>query len=624
MRFIRQVFLFFTHLFIASTVIAQIQLPLDTSFKQAILNNTRTMEGIPGSKYWQNKAEYKLKINFEPSTRLLEGTVEIVYKNNSPDTLHEIWFKLYPNIYKRGVPRKSKIAKKDLGDGVYIKRAEVDGEHQRLNDLVIDGTNMRIAIEGLMPGKEKTFKITYQYVLNEGSHLRTGKVDNGSFFIAYFFPRIAVYDDIDGWNRYAYTGEEEFYNDFCDFKAEIKVPRNYTVWATGDLTNKKKVFKGYINDLIDEAEKSDIIVDIISEKAIKSQDVVKEKSNVFKFEAKNVVDFAFALSDHYVWKSTSLIVDSLTGRRTRVDAVFNPKHKDYYEVIDFAQKTVEGMSFKFPSWPFPYNHMTVFDGLDQMEYPMMANDNPTKTREDGITLTSHEIFHTMFPFYMGTNETKYGWMDEGWATIGEWKLSAFIDSTYIDDYGVEPTAQTSGLEDDTPIMTLTTALTGAGKFTNSYPKPALGYLFVEELLGEELFKTALHHYIKSWNGKHPQPLDFFNCINYASGKDLNWFWKKWFFEDGITDMGIISVDEVDKHSYSIKVKNKSNKPLPVHLAVYFKDGTVKNIKQSIAVWEKGESEINIPFSSEKQIKKVVLGGTYIPDQYEKDNLFILN
>ncbi|HWV75257.1 MAG TPA: M1 family metallopeptidase [Pseudosphingobacterium sp.] len=624
MKFIRQVLLFFIHIFIVATAIAQIQLPLDASFKQAVRNNTRTMEGIPGSRYWQNKADYKLKIDFEPRTRLLEGTVEIVYKNNSPDTLHEIWFKLYPNLYKKGVLRKSKIARRDLGNGVQIKRAEADGDRLRLSDLIIDGTNMKIAIEGLMPGKEMTFNIGYQYVLNEGSHLRTGKVDESSFFVAYFFPRIAVYDDIDGWNKYPYTGEEEFYNDFCDFKAEIKVPRNYTVWATGDLTNKRKVFKSYINDLIDKAEKSDTIIDVISEKAIKSHDVVREKSNVFKFEAKNVVDFAFALSDHYVWKSTSLVVDSVTGRRTRVDAVFNSKHKDYYEVIDFARKTVEGMSFKFPSWPFPYNHMTVFDGLDQMEYPMMANDNPTKTREDGITLTSHEIFHTMFPFYMGTNETKYAWMDEGWATIGEWKLSSFIDSAFIDDYGIQPTARTSGHEDDTPIMTLTTALKGAGTFTNSYPKPALGYLFVEEFLGEKLFKTALHYYIKNWNGKHPQPLDFFNCINYASGKDLNWFWKKWFFEDGITDMGIIGVEKIDEQSYLIKVKNKSNKPLPVHLTVYFDDGTFKSVKRSIVVWEKGQNQISIPFSTEKRLVKVVLGGTHIPDQYEKDNSFILN
>lgn len=624
MKFTKRVLLFSIYISFASAAIARAQLPIDSSFKKAVENNTRTMGGLPGSKYWQNKAAYKLKINFQPRTRLLEGDVEIVYKNNSPDTLHEIWFKLYPNIYKKGTFRKSKIAKKDLGDGVQIKRAEMDGNLLGSSDLITDGTNMKIATQDLLPGKEMTFKFSYQYILNEGSHLRTGRVDDGSFFIAYFFPRIAVYDDIDGWNKYPYTGEEEFYNDFCDFKADIKVPRNYTVWATGDLTNKKKVFRGYINDLVEKAEKSDTIIDVISEEAIKSNSITKGKNNVFKFEAKNVVDFAFALSDHYIWKSTSLMVDSLTKRRTRVDAVFNPRHKDYYEVIDFAKKTVDGMSFKFPSWPFPYNHMTVFDGLDQMEYPMMANDNPTKTREDGITLTSHEIFHTMFPFYMGTNETKYGWMDEGWATIGEWKLSAFIDETFIDDYGVQPVAQTSGREDDTPIMTLTSKLKGAGTFTNSYPKPALGYLFVEELLGEELFRTALHYYIKNWNGKHPQPLDFFNCINYAGGKDLNWFWKRWFFEDGITDLGIIGVDKDNKDSYLVKIENKSNKPLPVHLTFHFADGTFEKLNSSIAVWENGKQQISIPFSSKKQVKKVVLGDVYIPDSSKKDNSFILN
>ena len=176
----------------------------------------------------------------------------------------------------------------------------------------------------------------------------------------------------------------------------------------------KNVFNKKIAGRIKSTEKNDDVIYVIDSSDMIAKDVTKQTAfNSWKYTAKNVTDLVFALSDHYLWQSTSLVVDPKTGRRTRVDAAFNPAHKDYFEVIGFARKTVESMSYKFPAWPYPYAHETVFDGLDQMEYPMMVNDNPTKTKEDAITLTDHEIFHTMFPFYMGINETKYGWMDEG-------------------------------------------------------------------------------------------------------------------------------------------------------------------------------------------------------------------
>ena len=185
-----------------------------------------------------------------------------------------------------------------------------------------------------------------------------------------------------------------------------------------------------------------------------------------------------------------LEVDPVNKRRTRVDAVFNPAHKDFREVINFARKTVDYMSYRFPKWPYPYPHETVFDGLDQMEYPMMVNDNPLADKSETVELTDHEIFHTMFPFYMGTNETKYGWMDEGWATIGEWLLSPMIDSAITDEYGMSGYNKFAGKESDMPIMTLTTSLNGISSYLDSYPKPALGYLFVKDMLGDSLFLKA--------------------------------------------------------------------------------------------------------------------------------------
>ena len=609
-------------LIFAACATAQVKLPVAPVFQNTYLKETRSVSGKPGKKYWQNSSKYDLKVDFDPTTRVLKGKVDVVYSNNSPDSLKEIWFKLYPNLYKKGTPRKSKIAESDLGEGVIIESLAANGK--QINDYKIDGTNMTVALPTVLPGKTVSFSIQYHYTLNKGSHIRTGQVDEGSHFVAYFFPRIAVYDDVDGWNKFPYTGTEEFYNDFDQFNAEIKVPGGFGVWATGDLKNASEVFQKDIVDRIGKAEKNDAVVDVITEQDLANKSVVMPNAfNTFKFEAKQVTDFVFALSDHYLWKSTSLVVDPKTKRRTRVDAVFNPKHKDYYEVIDFARKTVESMSYKFPKWPFPYNHETIFDGLDQMEYPMMVNDNPVDNREDAITLTDHEIFHTMFPFYMGINETKYGWMDEGWATIGEWLISPMIDSTIVDEYGIQPTASSSGSKDDSPIMTLTTDLKGSGSFTNSYPKPGLAYLYVKDYLGEELFTKALHHYIKNWNGKHPMPYDFFNSINEGSGKDLNWFWKPWFFEGGVLDMAIKAVEKTND-GYSIQIENKGLKALPIDLTLTYNDGFKETKHNSIGIWQNGDKAVLIKVITSKKLVKVVMGSSHVPDKVKGDNTYNVN
>jgi hypothetical protein len=608
---------------IGLSAFAQQGLPVPAEIQKAYANGTRNINGKPGLKYWQNTADYDLKVDFNPSSRLLKGTVDVVYKNQSPDTLKEIWFKLYPNLYKKGTPRNSKINERDQHEGVQIGSMSVDGKAVAAVSLVTEGTNMHMGIAPLAPGKSIKIKIAYQYELNKGSHVRTGQVDEGSHFVAYFFPRIAVYDDVDGWNKYPYLGDAEFYNDFCNFKAAITVPKGYVLWATGDLLNAKSVFSKRIADRLSLAEKVDSVVNVITDADLKSNDITNTAAlNTWKFEAEHVTDFVFAGSDHYLWKSSSVVVDPVTKRRTRVDAAFNPAHKDYYEVIDFARKTVHAMSYDFPKWPYPYAHETVFDGLDQMEYPMMVNDNPVGSRADAITLTDHEIFHTMFPFYMGINETKYGWMDEGWATIGEWIISPIIDPSMVDEYGVQQTGASSGTKNDTPIMTLTPELKGIGSFTNSYPKPGLGYLFVKDYLGDELFTKALHHYIEQWQGKHPMPFDFFYSMNEGSGKNMDWFWKPWFFGEGVTDMAVTAAVKTN-NGYLVTVKNKSAKPLPVDLLLTYADGSTENIHHSIGIWEKGGQFAEVIVPTTKTLRNVKLGSTYVPDKDKSDNSIIV-
>jgi hypothetical protein len=397
------------------------------------------------------------------------------------------------------------------------------------------------------------------------------------------------------------------------------VPGNYEVWATGNLANADEVYNPEIAQRLATAAKADSVTNIIRPADLKAGNITLNKTaNTWKFEADSVTDFVFAISNHYLWQSGSLVVDPKTGRRTRVDAVFNPNHKDYFNVIGYARKTVQAMSYTFPKWPYPYPHETVFDGLDQMEYPMMVNDNPEEKAEDGIELTDHEIFHTMFPFYMGTNETKYAWMDEGWATIGEWVISSIIDPNVTDTFAIDGYERSAGTESDPPIMTLSTLLNGHAYEADSYPKPALGYLYVRDLLGDSLFTVALHHYITLWHGKHPMPYDFFNCINTGSGTNLDWFWKKWFFDNGVPDQAITSVSHTGKN-YTVIITNAGTKPVPIDLTLYYGDGTTKLIHQSIACWKDGNKTVTLNFVAREPVNQMILGNGYDADVNKVNN-----
>jgi hypothetical protein len=614
----RRLSVLFLLLTLFATVAAQTPLPVPLNIREAIDRGTRTATGQPGPHYWQNKADYSIRVKFDPLTRLVSGHETIVYTNNSPDTLRQLLFKLYPNLYKKGAVRLQAVKAEDLTDGVSVTNMTIDAQPTPAGP--VPGTDMPVRTAPLSPGKTTQVSLDFSYILNKGSHIRTGAIDSGAFFIAYFFPRIAVYDDIDGWNRNPYTGHLEFYNDFCHFNVDITVPGDYLVWATGDLGNRNDLLSPAVNKRIDEAETKNGIVTIIDTTDLVRKDFIHHAdSNTWKFQAGDVTDFVFAVANHYMWKASSLVVDPSTGRRTRVDAAFNPAHKDFFEVADFARKTVESMSYRFPAWPYPYPHETVFDGLDQMEYPMMVNDNPLDNRTDAIELTDHEIFHTMFPFYMGVNETKYAWMDEGWASIGEWLISPMIDSSIVDDYGVGAVASLSGMEADQPIITLSTNEGSASYFINSYPKPAMGYFYAKDMLGDSLFLKGLHEYIADWHGKHPIPLDFFGSMNKGSGRNLDWFWKRWFYDGGYPDLAIKKVTE--GKLAAVEIANIGGKPLPIDLVIEFKDGASRKIHRSIVVWENGNAVVSVPVASDKPIKKVTLGDVHTPDSHPADNVY---
>ncbi|HVV70004.1 MAG TPA: peptidase, partial [Verrucomicrobiae bacterium] len=221
---------------------AQRTLPLATNLTHCYQKVTRDPRGLPGKAYWQNRADYDLSVDFDPASRLLTGTVGIDYTNNSPDTLKRLLFKLYPNLYQAQAMRSVVVAPEDLGKGMSISAIRIGGSILDSTHRRIKGTNMNLTGVTVLPHTKVHLDLAYSYTLNKGSFIRTGQIDTGSFFIAYFFPRIAVYDDLDGWNEYPYTGQYEFYNDYGDFRLAITLPASYLAWATGDLENADSIY----------------------------------------------------------------------------------------------------------------------------------------------------------------------------------------------------------------------------------------------------------------------------------------------------------------------------------------------------------------------------------------------
>ncbi len=613
-------------LLLTSPIFSQ-QLFQNTEFSKALKNETRSPTGKPGLSYWQNRGDYNIKVNFDPETNLLSGTETIAYYNNSPDSLHEMIIRLYPDLYKKGVARLSEIEEKDLNEGVTIDSFRIG------NEVISDfsnprkahhkGTNLIVRPNAdILPKSKTELHVSWHYTVNTGSPVRTGMVDKNSYFIAYFFPRISVFDDIDGWDTWSYNGTQEFYNDFGNFNVEINVPKNFVVWATGDRFNASENFSEQILKKIRTASTSNAIIHVIDSSDY-SNLVLFSKSNTgtWKFSASDVTDFAFAISDHYLWDASSVLADSATGRRSVAEAAYNKIHKDYFDVANQAHQSVYYMSHFYPKYPFPFNHETIFDGTDQMEYPMMVNDNPTETHKDAVQLTSHEIFHSYFPFYMGINETQYAWMDEGWATIGESVISPLMGEP--EDEGIFSKTryeQISGTNKEVPLITNTKIYSDADYVANSYGKGGICYYVLQDILGDSIYFKSLHQYINDWHGKHPVPYDFFYSFNNASGKDLNWFWDKWFFSWAYPDLAIEKVEK-DRSVAKVTIENKGGLPLPVYLTI-FSAGSTSVIKYSAEVWKDDTREFTFPVKfSVGQISKIELGNEFIPDKFKANNVW---
>ncbi len=593
------------------------------NIEDAYFFKTRYYDGKPGESYWINSSDYKINVEVVPATREVFGREVITYYNNSPDELEFIVFRLYQDFYKKGNMRDWQIDSLAVTSGVVISELKINGKKflsgSSKGEYERYGTNLTVKLsEKLISGSKIEIEVEWSFKIPFLNRLRMGMYDESTFFISFWYPQISVYDDIDGWDENHYKGTTEMYNDFNNYEVNITVPENFIVWATGLLQNADDVLEEKFSKRLQKAGESDEIIRIIDQNDLLEGAITKQNGkNIWKYKAEHVPDFAFALSNHYLWDATSLEVEK--DRRVLINAAYNKQSKDFYEVASIARKTIEYLSNDLPGIPYPYPAMSVFNGHGGMEYPMMVNDGSTETRARTVGLTAHEITHTYFPFFMGTNERKYAWMDEGWAVVIPYYFQ-LREAPEQDPRprNIETLQKSFGMETDIPPMILNIFLTGNTYRNSVYNRAGTAYYFLRDFLGDDIFKSALKEYIKRWNRKHPIPYDFFFTFNDVTGEDLSWFWKPWFFESGYPDLAIDKVFSYED-SYELFIKKIGSVPVPLKIYITYTDGSKSELYKTAEIWKNGNDEYVVTLDRKKNIKSITIGSELIPDVEQINN-----
>ena len=611
-------FVFVAFLFLTQNSFSQ-ELYMPRNIKEAYTKGTRSKDGKPGKNYWQNHGKYTMEIAVDAKTKLVSGTETIIYENNSNDTLRNLVIRFVNNLHKPSAPRSGTVNDDFLSAGLTITSLKIDDAVYK-EDARNWGTVGNVKMKKPLPPHSKiTINIDWNYPLSKESG-REGQIDETTFFVAYSYPRVSVFDDYNAWDRLPHTDRQEFYNDFNDYSFAIKAPKNYVVYATGDLLNPDEVLQPEFSNRLKKSYLTDEILHIANENELKNGLVTKQNDwNVWKFEAKNITDVCFGLSDHYLWDASSVIVDKKTNRRASVQAAYDIKGTDFVDSVKNNRFALDFFSHSWPGVPYPFSKMTAFQGFADMEYPMMCNDSQMGDPIFAQLVQDHEVAHTYFPFYMGINETRYAFMDEGWATTFEYLIGIAehgkeAADKFYKDFRVRDYISDTSTEEDQPIISMSTQVSAAGYGNNSYGKASLSYLALKDMLGDDLFKKSLHTYMDNWNGKHPIPWDYFNSMNTASGKNLNWFFNNWFFTNNYIDL---SVKKVAKNVVS--VENAGGFAIPFDVIVTYGDNTSETIHQTPAVWQSNQKNIAIAVKGNKQIKKVVLDGGIFMDATPGDN-----
>ncbi|WP_226064695.1 M1 family metallopeptidase [Kaistella polysaccharea] len=619
-RFCRSAVFSAVFLMLSSLLFAQ-ELYIPRNIVEAYNNKTRSLDGKPGANYWQNGGDYSINFHIDTNKKIVSGNETIQYRNNAPDVLKTMVLRFVNNVHKPTSPRAAKVSPEFLSEGLLIKSLSINGDKYDINSKFWE-TFYELKLKNpLLAKSTNIIKIEWEFPLSKESG-REGQIDDKTFFCAYAYPRISVYDDYNGWDKLPHNGRQEFYNDFNNYEVSITAPKNFIVYATGIFQNPEEVLQPKILEKFKFSLTSDQVVHVATKDEVNNNKVTQQKPfNTWKFTAQNISDFTFGLSSSYSWDASSIL---LPTKRVSTQAAYNAGTADFEKYVEWENYSIHWFSTHWPGIEYPFPTMTAFQGYADMEYAMMVNDTAIPDNfADSRQTVDHEIAHTYFPFMMGTNETRYAFMDEGWVTAFEYLIGeaengkAFNDKMFTDFRVKRYTSDTSA-EEDQPIISMSSQLSGMGYGSNAYIKPALAYLALKDLLGDEVFKKSLHYYMNSWKGKHPTPWDFFYSMNFGSGQNLNWFWNNWFFSNHYLDLKISSA-EISDDDINLSLQNVGGFAIPSDLKITYEDGSFDTKHLSPEIWKNGPF-YQTKFEISTKVKSIKIDGGIFMDYTPADNV----
>jgi hypothetical protein len=608
------------------------------NFYPPSVNQFRTANGEPGPDYWTNKASYKINATLDTSKDAITGTVVISYTNNSPQSLPFLWLYLDQNLFNlksRGQAKFPATRSSRYGDvnstfdgGFNIKSVKLLSSEKgktSSSDVfnLVSDTRMQVRLpEPLAHGKTVEVKIDYSYNIPKEGSDRTGILDtkNGKIYaIAQWYPRMCVFDDIEGWNTLPYLGAGEFYLDYGDFDYTVTAPANLIVVGSGDLQNPKDVLTPTEIKRYDQAQKSDKTVIIRGADDVTNPSFLPQKGNLtWHFKMQNARDVSWAASKAFIWDAAKINFPS--GRKGLAQSVY-PVEADgdsaWGRSTEYVKGSLEGYSKRW--FEFPYNNATnVASNINGMEYPGIVFCNAKSKRARLWGVTDHEFGHTWFPMIVGSNERKYGWMDEGFNTfINGISTADFNNGEYATKRNNENFYRYVFNDKRETIMSEPDALQEANIGAALYYKPGYALdLLRDEIIGKERFDYAFQLYIKRWAYKHPTPWDFFRTIENVCGEDLGWFWKGMFIENYKLDQAITGLKYVNNDPAQgalVTIENLDKMAMPLYLQYETENGTSDTLKIPVEIWQNGPVWIQ-KINSTVKLKSVTIDPEHVfPD-----------
>ncbi len=599
------------------------------------VSSARSAAGVPGPGYWQNSADYKIAVSLDDVANKITGDVEITYKNNSPDKLPFLWLQLDQNSFntqsrggKTTPINGGRFGNLAFEGGYKIESVTIDGKPAY---FIVEDTRMQIRLATPLAEKVGTakIKIAYSFTSPENASDRMGiqQTKNGPIYtVAQWFPRVCVYDDIEGWNVLPYLGAGEFYLEYGNFEYSINAPASHIVVGSGELLNPTEV---YTTDQVKKwatAANSETTVVIRSAAEITDPASRPAKDRLtWKFKCANARDVAFASSKAFILDACRINLPS--GKKSMAVSVY-PVESDGKDAWARSTEYVKASIEHYSNWLYEYTYpvaTNVAGIVSGMEYPGIIFCGYRDKTASLWGVTDHEFGHNWFPMIVGSNERKFAWMDEGFNTfINFYSTDAFNKGEYKNrKFDMHAIAKSMFRETADPIMSIPDVIQTRNLGWEAYNKPGFGLRILREhILGADRFDYALKNYINKWAFKHPTPMDFFRAMEDGAGEDLGWFWRAWFYELWRLDQSVKDVDYVEQDPAKgavITIENLDKMAMPAVVEVELTSGEKERFTFPVEIWQRGSSW-TFRTSTKLPIKSVVVDPDHsFPDMDSKNN-----